>query len=114
VVGHLDVGLMADGWRYLLGNSADLTNLGELTSATSRTLKYDDNGSGDAACTITIDDDLAEYVKPWKTCLIAQCNDVWRWTGPITACPVDGASRKMSISAVGWFEKISGAARSRQ
>jgi hypothetical protein len=38
-------------WKYVLANSTDLSNIGELSQARDRTLSMTNNGSGSASFT---------------------------------------------------------------
>lgn len=97
---------MSDGWKYLLGYSPDMSVIGEFKHAKSRSLKYDFNGSGSGSFSNPIDDDLSRLIVPWRTCLIAQYDDDWKWSGPITTRNIDLQEGHVTVSAVGWFEKL--------
>lgn len=97
---------MAEGWRFLLARSHDMELVGELKRASSRTLTVDNNKSGSAQCDYPVDAPHAGEVSPWETCLVAQRDDDWYWSGPVQQRVADLAGNKLTIPAVGWFERL--------
>jgi hypothetical protein len=99
---------MARLWKYILGDSHTMAELGELRDAKNRTLQFDNNKTGSAACNYQIDRPLAELISPWETCLIARRDDTDQtyWSGPITTKVSDASSGVINISAIGWFDLL--------
>lgn len=97
---------MAQGWEYMLARSSDMSVLGKFKYAHDRTLEIDLNKSGSASCWVPMSERLAQFVIPWKTSLVAQYDGEWFWSGPISSRQTDMAAGKVSISAIGWFERL--------
>lgn len=97
---------MAKGWKCFLTDSTDMTILGPMRNAHDRTISVDLNKSGSAECWIPSSEDVAQLVAPWKTALVFQCDDVWRWSGPVSSRHFDMAAGKLTVSALGWFERL--------
>lgn len=99
---------MSEGWKYLLANSFDLSVIGEIRSAHDRKLSVDLTKTGSADCWMPIQDRLSGEVVPWKTCIIAQHDNDYFWSGPVKSRSADLANGRVTISAVSWFERFSG------
>lgn len=97
---------MSKGWEYILARSSDMSTIGKLKKAHNRTLEVDLNKSGSASCWIPTLEIVAKYVWPWRTCIIAQYDNVPFWSGPVVSCPTNMATGEMTISAVGWFDRL--------
>lgn len=97
---------MAQGWEYILARSSDMSVLGKFKNAHDRTLETDINKSGSASCWTPMSERLARLAIPWKTCLIAQYDGTWYWSGPIASRQTDMAGNRVAISAIGWFDRL--------
>lgn len=97
---------MAQGWRFYLGNSSDMSLIGRLPHADGRQLQVDLNKSGQATCASLMRDEIARKAYPWETCLIAQHDRDLFWSGPVVMRNRNWASGTISITANGWFERL--------
>lgn len=97
---------MAEGWEYILARSRDMKVYGKFKTARDRTLTVDINKSGSASCWIPTSDRLAALAIPWASCIIAQYDGEWLWSGPVSLRRTDMAAGRVNISAVGWFERF--------
>lgn len=101
---------MLKPWRYWLASSKDMSIIGELREAKSRTLNVDNNKSGSAGFTINMDRKISEDIEPWKTCLITQrgyqTEAEWFWSGPVSSATKDFGAGTITVDAIGWFELL--------
>lgn len=97
---------MSSGWEYILGRSSDREQLGVLKNSHERSLAVDLNKSGTASCWIPMKSNVASLVYPWRTCLIAQYDGDVFWSGPVKVRSRNWSTGRVTISAVGWFERL--------
>lgn len=97
---------MAQSWRYYLARSSTLEIFGELKRSHDRKLDVDLNKSGSAGCWIPLSSQLARTVWPWSTALVIAHDDDVFWSGPNINRTTSLKSGRISISAVGWFERL--------
>lgn len=113
------------GWQYILCNTPDprdpvgeLEEIGEIESASSRTLDILRNRAGAASCGISVYDDFAGKILDrvsigdvrgtLRKSLLVRRNNVDMWSGPILTIQgslIDGGSG-FKIGAVGWLEYL--------
>ncbi len=93
-------------WKFFLCNSSDMSRIGELTTARSRTLDVGLNQSGSFSCTISMSDPLASKIQPITTCILVMRSLVSVWSGPIWTLQETLPDRNIAISAVGWMELL--------
>lgn len=93
-------------WRFFLAWSADMTIIGPLDKARNRSLTCGLDIPGSCSFDLPVDDPLAEIIWPWKTCIVAVKNGIWRWSGPVLTVESALPSNKTTVNAVGWFEKL--------
>ena len=98
-------------WKFVLVNSSDLTEIGELHEARDKALSVGLNKSGSASFTYPFSGLLANEIVPVKTGIKAYRKGstgsfVNVWSGYVNEITDDGASEKISVSCVGWFERL--------
>jgi hypothetical protein len=97
---------MASGWEYIITNSMTMEVIGKIRNAHDRSLSVDLNKSGSASCWLPISDPLSASAWPWSTALVAQYDNTWFWSGPLVQRKTNMAQGQVTISAVGWFERL--------
>lgn len=97
---------MAKGWRYLLCESAEMEVIGELRRASNRQLTVDLNKSGSASGQCPTSLRVSREIWPWRTCIVAQHDDEWYWSGPVTTRTSSLAQGQVTFNAVGWFDRL--------
>jgi hypothetical protein len=83
-----------------------MTNIGALRQAADRSLTVDLNKSGQASFTLPTSAPNASDIWPWETCIVAQYDDTWVWSGPVSRRSISMKSGRMTVSSVGWFDKL--------
>lgn len=97
---------MADGWQYILARADSLETIGPLRDADNRTVSEDLNKSGSSSCSINMKNKLAGLAYPLSTALVVQLDDEVKWSGYITTRSSNASGGRVTISAVGWFERL--------
>jgi hypothetical protein len=97
---------VADGWRYLLANTLDMSIIGELRRAASKTLTVDNNKTGAVGFSYATGAPNAGDIYPLRTCIVAQRDDEWFWSGPVLTRNTSIAPGTATVGAVGWFERL--------
>lgn len=112
-------------WQYILCNTPDprdpvgeLEELGEIESASGKTLDIIRNRAGSAGCSVSIYDDFAGLILDrvsqgdvrgtLRKSLLVRRNKIDMWSGPILTIQgslVDGGSG-FKLGAVGWLEYL--------
>lgn len=97
-------------WRFILVRSYDLKPYGELKDASNKSLSLALNRSGNFSFQMPMDADLTEYVFPIETGILAyrygSAGPQAIWSGYINAVDEDWQSGMMSVSCVGWMERL--------
>lgn len=98
-------------WRFVLGNSVDLSNVGEVTNIQSPNLQLVFNRPGSFSFTLPLSHDLAPYIWPITSCIKAfrQGTDgAWSliWSGFVWTIDEDISGNKMSVTCQGWLQLL--------
>lgn len=98
-------------WKFVLVNSNDLSQIGELYEATGKSLSLGLNKPGSASFTYPFSGRLAADIEPIAVGIIAyrrgstgQYETVW--SGYVNEVNDDAETEKISVSCVGWFERL--------
>ena len=98
-------------WRFILVRSYDLKPLGELKDANSVSLSLALNSGGSLSFSMSMNTDLAQYVWPIEVGVVAyrygSTGPQAIWSGYINAIDEDWQAGTMSVSCVGWLERLS-------
>lgn len=98
-------------WKFVLVNSKDLSAIGELQEARNKALSVGLNRPGSASFEYPFTGELAAQIEPVKTGIIVYRKGstgtfVNVWSGYVNEVNDDGESEKISVSCVGWFERL--------
>jgi hypothetical protein len=103
--------MAAPKWKFLLANSGDYSNVGELSGARSRQLQLTLNKSGSLSFTAPLNDPVASQIYPITHCIKAMrlgSDNVWRtiWSGPVWTIDEDISGERITVNAVGWLQML--------
>lgn len=90
--------------EYVLCDSLTMDRLGDMPSATARSLRLVWKGAGSAAFSLDFSDDMASFVSPITTCLKVIVDDVTVWSGPVWTRQGSASTRKLVVNCVGWLQ----------
>lgn len=93
-------------YRFDLVNAYSLAKIGTLHSARDRILDVTLNRPGNARFWMPTFAEYAKDVKKIKTALLVYVGNSCVWGGPIWGIQRDLEQRRMSITAVGWFQRL--------
>lgn len=98
-------------WKFILVNSKDLSEIGELHQARGKSLNLALNTPGSASFTYSFEGNLAADIQVISTGIMAYrrgSSDTYQlvWSGYINEINEDVNNGTMSVSAVGWFERL--------
>lgn len=99
-------------WKFILVNSKDLSSIGELDQARDKSLNLGLNKSGSASFTYSYSGRLATSLEVISTGIIAyRYNSKTQiydpiWSGYINELNEDAEAETISVSCVGWFERL--------
>lgn len=98
-------------WKFILVNSKDLSEIGELHQARGKSLNLALNTPGSASFTYSFEGNLAADIQVISTGVMAYrrgSSDTYKlvWSGYINEINEDVNEGNMSVSAVGWFERL--------
>ena len=98
-------------WKFILVNSKDLSEIGELHEARGKNLNLALNTSGSASFSYSFEGVLAEDIQVISTGIMAYrrgSDDTYQliWSGYINEINEDVNNAVMSVSVVGWFERL--------
>lgn len=98
-------------WKFILVNSKDLSEIGELHQARDKSLNLALNTPGSASFTYSFEGNLAADIQPISTGVMAYrkgSTDSYKlvWSGYINEIAEDVTNATMTVSAVGWFERL--------
>ena len=105
-------------WKFILVNSNDLSHIGELSQARDKKLEVVLNKPGSASFTYPMDADYAALIQPFKTGIkamrwnriasAAAGKAVWdcMWSGYVLPIDESVDDNRMSISCVGWLQRL--------
>lgn len=98
-------------WKFILVNSKDLSEIGELHQARGKSLNLALNTPGSASFTYSFEGNLAADIQVISTGIMAYrrgSSDTYKlvWSGYINEINEDVNGGTMSVSAVGWFERL--------
>lgn len=98
-------------WKFILVNSKDLSEIGELHQARGKSLNLALNTPGSASFTYSFEGNLAADIEVISTGIMAYrrgSSDTYQlvWSGYINEINEDVNEGTMSVSAVGWFERL--------
>jgi hypothetical protein len=98
-------------WKFVLANSGDFSNLGELSQARDRSLEVTLNKAGAASFSVPLDDPLGRQIYPLTHCV--KCyrlgsDNVNRliWSGMVWDVTEDLVAGKMQVGCVGWLQML--------
>jgi len=96
-------------WKFILANSSDMSNIGELTQARGRQLQLALNRPGAASFTIPLDDELGNGIWPITHAVKAYrkgSDDLWQhvWSGMVWTIEEDISGNRLSVNVVGWLQ----------
>lgn len=110
-------------WKFVLGNSLDLSPVAELSQARGRSLGLLHNRGGSAAFNYPMTADYAELINTWTSCILAYrwnwratqalkagggVGNVWDliWSGYVATIDEDITGNNMTVNAVGWLNRL--------
>jgi hypothetical protein len=98
-------------WKFILVNSKDLSEIGELHQARGKSLNLALNTPGSASFTYSFEGNLAADIAVISTGIMAYrrgSSDTYKlvWSGYINEINEDVNGGTMTVSAVGWFERL--------
>jgi hypothetical protein len=93
-------------WKFLLANSDDMSLIGELTNARSKSLELSLNKPGTARFQLPLLDDMASFIQEETTCIMAYRNEQCVWSGPVWTITESLPDDTLDIGCVGWFQEI--------
>jgi hypothetical protein len=98
-------------WKFILVDSKDLSEIGELHEARSKTLNLALNTPGSASFSYSFEGVLAAEIQVISTGVMAYrrgSDDTYHliWSGYINEINEDVNNDMMSVSVVGWFERL--------
>lgn len=105
-------------WKFILVNSNDLSQIGELSQARDRKLQLVINKPGQATFTYPMNVDYSADIQPYKTGIKAMRwnrissfiagRAVWDciWSGYVLPINETVDANRMSISCVGWLQRL--------
>lgn len=105
-------------WKFVLVNSNDLSNIGELAAATGKKLELVLNKPGSLTFSYPMDADYAASVVAFKSGVkalrwnrassIAAGHDIWDciWSGYVLAIDETVDGNHMAVSCVGWTQRL--------
>ena len=95
-------------FKFELARSEDMSAIGELTSASSRSLTLMLNKAGALDFTIPLVDDLAYEIKEVSTCVCLSYLGDEVWSGPVWTVDddTDGPGGSVRVGCVGWLQTL--------
>jgi hypothetical protein len=98
-------------WSFWLATCTPDVNIedqiiGQFTQSTDRTLTLGLNSPGSASFTVDMSDPLVSQMEAIRTCLVAICDGIVQWSGPIWTLNEQLPERKIAVTAVGWLELL--------
>jgi hypothetical protein len=110
-------------WRFNLRQSKDLSLIGELTDASSKSLTLAHNTSGSANWTYPMSAQWSSQIVPFNSCISAErynwratlaLNQAgtpgqvwdWIWSGFVLPIDEDWSADRMQVSCVGWAQRL--------
>lgn len=105
-------------WKFILVNSNDLSHIGELSDASGKKIELALNKAGAFSFTYPMDAKYAASIVPYKsgvkamrlnrTASAAAGHQVWDcvWSGYVLAISETVDANKMSVSCVGWLQRL--------
>jgi hypothetical protein len=99
-------------WKFILVNSKDLSQIGELDQARDKNLNLGLNRPGSASFSYSYYGRLAEDIEVISTGIIAyrynSQTEIYDavWSGYVNEINEDAEAESMSVSCVGWFERL--------
>jgi hypothetical protein len=110
-------------WRFNLRYSKDLSLIGELTDASSKSLTLAHNTPGSANWDYPMSGDYSSVIQPFNTCISAERynwrstlamnqggtpGEVWDWIWSGFVLPVDEdwVADRMKVGCVGWAQRL--------
>lgn len=100
---------MADSLQFWIGTSSTLAPQRRVTRINSASLNLQLNNAGTVSLTIDRADPVISFVAtPLSNCILVYRNGFLVWSGPIWTVDesYSGENRKVSITAIGWFELL--------
>lgn len=116
--------MAARRWKYFLANSKDLSLIGPLNQARSKTLNLVLNRPGSCSFVLPMDDKFADQINTYSSAILAyrynwkatraakianaQAPAVWDlvWSGYVLTVQEDVTANRMTVSAVGWLQRL--------
>ena len=95
-------------WTFELLDSSDLSGIGELTTASPRSLTRTLNKAGAVSCSMSMDEEISSRVKEITTAIGMSFRGKRVWTGPVwtTSESVDSERATLGIGCVGWLQTL--------
>lgn len=90
------------GWKFILADTNTFATLAELEGAKDRNIEYVLNRGGSLGFKLNMNKPSASKIEILSTCVIAYCNGVPQWSGPVWTINENAASGTMTVGAVGW------------
>jgi hypothetical protein len=92
-------------WKFILADTATLTNIGELAHVTNRQWSPLLDRPGSASFDISMLDDMADLITD-DTALKVYRNGELKWSGYYWTANEDISGDKLSVSYIGWLKKL--------
>lgn len=103
--------LLVARYKFILASAVDLSNIGELTQARSRTFEVKLNSPGNASFTVPMNDELSANIWPLSSALkiyrTGSTGQKLVWSGYVNTIDEDATNNHMQINCVGWQERLS-------
>ena len=98
-------------WKFILANSSDMSNIGELTQARGRSLQLALNRPGAASFRIPLNDDLGNGIWPITHAVKAYrlgSDNLWQhiWSGFVWTLDEDISGNNLNVNVVGWLSML--------
>lgn len=90
------------GWKFMLADSTTFSPIAELEGAKDRSIDYVLNRGGGLSFKLNMNKSSASKIEVLSTCVIAYCNGIPQWSGPVWTINENAASGTMTVNAVGW------------
>lgn len=92
-------------WIFELAQSSNMSKIGELTQARSRSHTPSLNRGGATSMQLPLTDEIAMEIVEGSTCVIIRFDDQIVWSGPVWTAR-DETPDMLSISCVGWIQTL--------
>ncbi len=93
-------------WKFILANSSDMSQIGELINARSKSVDLALNKPGTARFQLPLLDEMSEAIIEESTCILVYRNEECLWSGPIWTISESLPEENLEVGCVGWFQEL--------